>query len=326
MALMTLGPVPPGDTPRCPAIADEALFRAIVALARHASIEIHAQDADLLEAARPLLAPGTRLFVSHLPGQQWAASARACAIARRLGFQPVPHVPVRLLDSADALDRVLRQLSGQGGANEVMLVAGDYPRAAGPYADVVSALGTEMLPRLGFRRVAFAGHPEGHPKVPLAQIRAAELAKCRLAHAQGLEASLVTQFLFEAEPFLEWAVALRRASLPADLVCGLSGPATLGTLLKLAVRCGVGPSIRALGGQGAQWRNLLSVQGPEHLLSQLAAVTAAGGAPFSGVHLFGFGGFRRTVEWLAHIAGGRIRLTPQGGFEVHARQANAPDA
>lgn len=318
MPQVSAGTLPPADASPSPVVTDEALTRAIVALARAASIEIHAQDAELLESARTLLAPATRVFVSHLPGQQWAATARACATARRLGFQPVPHVPVRLLESVDALERVLRQLSGQGGATEVLLIAGDYPEAAGPYADVASALATGLLPRLGFAGVAFAGHPEGHPKVPLAQIRAAELEKCRIAQSQGLHASLVTQFLFEAEPFLDWAGSLRRASVKADLVCGLAGPATLGTLLKLAVRCGVGPSIRALGSQGAQWRNLLGVQGPERILGQLASDVASGHPRFTGIHLFGFGGFRRTVEWLANVAEGHIRLTPQGGFEIAA--------
>ena len=43
--------------------------------------------------------------------------------------------------------------------------------------------------------------------------------------AAGLEITLVTQFFFEAAPFIDWARALRVAGAEARIVAGLPGPA-----------------------------------------------------------------------------------------------------
>ena len=53
---------------------EAALVEAIVRLAREASIEINVQDVADLEPSRALLAPGTRVYVSHLPRQAWRAT------------------------------------------------------------------------------------------------------------------------------------------------------------------------------------------------------------------------------------------------------------
>ena len=75
-----------------------------------------------------------------------------------------------------------------------------------------------------------------------------------LAAEAGLEATFLTQFFFEAQPFLEWVAASRAAGTRARLVGGLAGPAGIATLFKFAIRCGVGPSIRALGARPVFFR------------------------------------------------------------------------
>jgi len=47
---------------------------------------------------------------------------------------------------------------------------------------------------------------------------------------------------------------------------------------------------------------------------KLAAGRLSGEIDFSGIHLFCFGGFLRSCEWLHDIAGGQFRLTDDGGF------------
>ncbi len=69
---------------------DAALVEAIVRLAREASIEINVQDVADLEPSRALLAPGTKVYVSHLPRQTWLATETACRAVRAAGFLPVP--------------------------------------------------------------------------------------------------------------------------------------------------------------------------------------------------------------------------------------------
>jgi methylenetetrahydrofolate reductase (NADPH) len=281
---------------------------AIAQLARECSIEMNVQDVRDLEASREFLPPGKKVYVSHLPKQTWQQTLDTVRLVSKAGFDPVPHIPVRLVDSERTLDRFL----GSAGVQEVLLIAGDYPQASGPYATVADVLRTGKLGQHGLRRVSLAGHPEGHPKVELAEIRRAEREKAQLARALGLETTLLTQFFFEAHPFLDWASQLRSDVGGVRLVGGLSGPASIATLFRYAVRCGVGPSIRALGARPTSLMKLIGDHGPEHVMRDLANEHVTRPGLFNGVHFFCFGGFLRTCDWLHRVADGRFELTDKG--------------
>lgn len=281
---------------------------AIVQLARECSIEMNVQDVPHLEASRALLPAGKKIYVSHLPKQTWQQTLDACRAASSAGFDPVPHIPVRLLEDERALDRFLAEATHNAGVHEVLLIAGDYPHPAGPYATVADVLRTGKINEHGLQRVSLAGHPEGHPKVPLAEIRRAEREKAQLAHDAGLETTLLTQFFFEAQPFLDWAGELRSNGVGVRLVAGLAGPAGVATLFRYAVRCGVGPSIRTLGARPTSLVKLIGEHGPEDVMRDLAGARVARPGLFDGVHFFCFGGFLRTCEWLRRVAQGRIEV------------------
>jgi methylenetetrahydrofolate reductase (NADPH) len=271
---------------------------AITQLARECSIEMNVQDVRELQASRTLLPAGKKVYVSHLPKQTWRQTLDACGAVSQAGFDPIPHIPVRLLDNERALDSFLAEAVRDAGVHEVLLIAGDYPHPNGPYATVVDVLRTGKLGEHGLSRVSLAGHPEGHPKVALTEIRRAERAKAQLALTLGLETTLLTQFFFEAHPFLDWAEELRSEVAGVRLVGGLSGPASIATLFRYAVRCGVGPSIRALGARPTSLVKLIGEHGPEHVMRDLASARVTQPALFDGVHFFCFGGFLRTCEWL----------------------------
>src|SRR5688572_28145402 len=255
---------------------DSSVVAEITRLAATGSVEVNVQDLGHLADSRALLAPGTRVYVSHLPNQTWDATRVMCDAVRASGFEPVPHMPVRTVDSAAALDRILAELARSSRPREVLLISGDYPAATGPFATVAQALDTGALEKHGFEHVSVAGHPEGHPTVALEEIRRSELEKPRLASSHGLGARFVTQFLFEVEPFVTWANELRSKDVRAQVVCGLAGPAKITTLFRFAMRCGVGPSIRALGARPSSVANLLGDHGPDRMLRQLAEAHVTG--------------------------------------------------
>lgn len=274
------------------------LREGIAALMRAASIEINVQDVKHLDASRTLLARGTKMYVSHLPKQRWDDTIAACHAVRAAGFDPVPHVPVRLLDDAATLDRLLAELTERARVAEVLLISGDYPQARGPYSNVLQVMRTGKLQMHGLQRISLAGHPEGHPSVSLEEIRRAEVEKASYAREIGLDATFVTQFFFESTPFLEWSRELRSRGVQARLTAGIAGPASIATLFKLALRCGVGPSIRALGARPGVIGKLLGDHDPEQLIGDLAEALTMDTAQFSGLHLFCFGGYLRTCRWL----------------------------
>ena len=173
---------------------------------------------------------------------------------------------------------------------------------------------TGLLQRYGIRRVSVAGHPEGHPRVGNEDLRAAELDKSRLAEDAGLELTFVTQFGFDAAPIIQWVRELRSRGIRNAIHAGLAGPAKLSTLLQYALRCGVGPSIRAIGGgRAASFGRLLGERGPEALVGELARARVVG-LPIEGIHLFSFGGLARTCRWIRAVEEGRFTLDEAHGF------------
>lgn len=296
-----------------------AVSSTIAQLAREASIEIGVHDLAQVEAGRAFLPAGAKVYVSFVPRQTWQESEVACRVLRRAGFDAVPHVPVRLLPDARELDRFLDNLVRDAQVREILLIAGDHSRVAGPYSRVADVLRSGLLEAHGLRRVSLAGHPEGHPSVPLEEIRRAEREKAAIAAERGLEATFVTQFFFEPAPFLNWVADLRAHGAHTRAVAGLAGPARIATLFKFAMRCGVGPSMRALGARPASLAALTGERGPQDVVRALAEARGARASDFSGLHFYCFGGFARTCEWLHQVASGRFTLDDRGGFELAAR-------
>ncbi|HTS20450.1 MAG TPA: hypothetical protein VMN79_01460 [Casimicrobiaceae bacterium] len=273
---------------------------ALAALAREASVEMTWRDAGELDACRALLAPGTPVFASHLPGQSWRQSVETCIAIRGRGFEPVPHLPVRRLASAGELESVIADLVARAQVARVLLIAGDAPRPVGPFASTLEVLATGVLAAHGIRRIFVAGHPEGHPQLAATELRRAERDKLAFAATHGIELAFLTQFVFEAGPFLRWVRMLREQGVQSRLVAGLAGPARLATLFRYALLCGVGPSIRALGDRPAQLARLVGERDPAAIAAAIARERAALGDV--GIHLFSFGGLARTCAWLQALS------------------------
>jgi methylenetetrahydrofolate reductase (NADPH) len=276
----------------------------VAALARAASVEMTWRDVDQLDRCRALLAAETAVFASHLPGQTWRQTLETCVAIRGHGFEPVPHVPVRRLADVATFERLVADLVGEAKVSRMLLIAGDSPNSIGPFSATLDALSTGVLAAHGIRRIFVAGHPEGHPQLTADALRRAERAKLAFATAHRMELTFLTQFFFDAAPFLGWARMLRAQGVHARLVAGLAGPARLMTLFKYAVRCGVGPSIRALGARPALFAKLTTERDPEPIIRAIVRARSAGELGDIGIHLFSFGGLAHTCEWLQAVGSG----------------------
>ena len=119
----------------------------------------------------------------------------------------------------------------------------------------------------------------------------------------GVAVDIVTQFCFEAPPLLDWLAALRGHGVALPVHIGLAGPASPATLLKFALRCGVGNSLRALRSQIGRFGRLLTDSDPGAVVRGLAGAPAAATAQIAGFHLFPFGGLRKSGLWLKATQG-----------------------
>lgn len=268
------------------------------------SIEVMPKTAAKIADFGAILPAGTRVYVAHIDG---TPIADMVATARRLteaGMDPMPHLPARSIPSAAALEDWLRRYRDEAGASQALLLAGGRRTPAGPFDNSMQLLETGAPDRFGFRRLHVAGHPEGNRDVdPAGGERNAMDAlawKQAVAERTDAEMAIATQFLFEAAPAVAWARRLREAGVRLPVHVGVAGPAKLQTLIKYAMMCGVGPSVRVLQRRAADVTKLMTPFTPETLLRGIAAEVAADPTlPIASAHFFPLGGIARTAEFVA---------------------------
>jgi methylenetetrahydrofolate reductase (NADPH) len=270
--------------------------RRIAALVATSSIEISPRDPLAGDPLRDLFAIDTTIFVAHPPSATCGDVVAACVRLHRAGFNAVPHVAARRLASLIAASDFLQRAASEAGVAEALVIGGDPDWPAGPFRDAASLLDSGVLECHGFDRVGFAAYPEGHPHITSQALESALGAKLALARRHGLAPSLVTQFGFEAAPIVEWIAALRARGVDCPVRIGVAGPASVVTLARFAVRCGIGASMQALARGHTAFARILTEAGPDGLITALVASEAA--APIDAVHVFTFGGVRRTAKWM----------------------------
>ena len=261
------------------------------------SLEMTAKDFDALHQAAPGIAPDTPVAITFLPGETIDARVAAAAAVRRLGFEPMPHLSARRIATLGELDTMLGRAVDEAGARRAFIVAGDPPEPAGPFADTLSIIRTGLLEKHGFRAIGVAGHPEGHPNMTGEALWHALTAKLDALDERGLGALIVTQFGFDADPFIDWLTELRARGIMAPVRIGVPGPAGIKTLLRFAARCGVGASAAVMTKYGVSITQLLGKAGPDRLVDALAARLTPAHGPVR-LHFYPFGGLVNTVEWI----------------------------
>jgi len=260
------------------------------------SLELSPRDELAGDSLRPLLPSGTTVFVNHPPSVTHHDIVAACVRLDRAGFVPVPHVAARRLSSFTQASDFLQRATAEANVQRVLLIGGD-DSPTGPFRASLDLLATGVLERTGIRAVAFAGYPEGHPAIDTQTLNAVLQAKVALAAKAGLSVSLITQFGFEARPILHWIAAQRAAGINCPVHVGIAGPASVATLAKFAIRCGVGASLRALARGHTAFARILVEAGPDALINELLAGETTE-SPIAGLHIFTFGGVRRTASWI----------------------------
>jgi len=272
--------------------------RRVTELVAGCSIEISPRDDFAGEKLRELLDPGTTVFVNHPGSVTHHDIVAACARLRRAGFNPVPHIAVRRLASFTQANDFLQRAAAEAEVKAAMIIGGDPDHPVGPFPDAYDLLASGLVEHHGLHSVAFAGYPEGHPRIASRALDEALPAKVTLARRQGLGVSLVTQFGFDAAPILRWIASLRTQDIVCPVRVGIAGPATVATLAKFAVRCGIGASLRALARGHTAFARILAEAGPDALIGALVADEDPR-SPIDSLHVFTFGGIRRTAEWIS---------------------------
>ncbi|MEZ5788965.1 MAG: methylenetetrahydrofolate reductase [Xanthobacteraceae bacterium] len=283
---------------------------------RQASFEttrLTAADRD----AAGMLAGGTSVYISAIPGRSREEQVTIAAELRACGVEPVPHIAVREFPGADAVELHLSRLAAQAGVRRLLIVGGDRAEPAGPFHGAVELIESGLLQACGIEEIGVAGYPDGHPRITAEELDRALAAKLEGAVQTGLRLHIVTQFAFAAEPILRWIERLRDLGIDHPVRVGLAGPATLSSLLRFAQICGVKTSAQALTRTGLV-KTMFGLTAPDRVIRPLAEACAGEGLGEVTPHLYSFGGLAGAIRWAMAGAAGQIDFDQAGGFTVVA--------
>ena len=204
----------------------------------------------------------------------------------------------------------IARYQGEAGVTQALLLAGGSAAPLGAFDNSMQLLQTGLFDKAGFTRLHVAGHPEGNrdidPDGGTKNVDQAIAWKQKFSETTDAEMALVTQFAFAAGPVIAWADGLRAAGVTLPIHVGIAGPARLQTLIRFAIACGVGPSLKVLQKRAMDVTKLLLPYEPGEVIADLAAHKAANpDCNIERAHFFPLGGIAASAGWAAdHGAAG----------------------
>ncbi len=262
------------------------------------SAEVTAHDKKSLEAAADVMRPGSEVYIAAIPGETEDKIVAAAVQLRRGGLVPVPHIVARNLKNRSSLDVLLRRLVAEAGLDRALVLGGDRDKPEGEFTSSLQLLETGLFQAHGIGKIGLACYPEGHPRIKDEVLEEARAQKLKAAAAAGLEVTLISQFCFDAEPVVALAERMRAQGVTQPFRVGVAGPADRAKLVKYALMCGVGASLRALRERHELAKSVMAGETPEALLSEVALARRANPAlGISSVHFFTFGSLEKSARW-----------------------------
>ena len=277
--------------------------RAVAAFLQGCSVEVMPRTAAKVEDFKAILSPGTRVYIAHIEGTPIEEMVETAKRLSADGFDVMPHFPARIIADAAVLENWIDRYQGEAGVEQALLLAGGVDKPHGTLASSMDLLETGLFGAKGFKRLHVAGHPEGNkdidPDGSDKNVMDALRWKQKFAESSDADMALATQFCFESGPVIEWADRLRAEGIDIPIHIGVAGPAKLQTMIKFAIACGVGPSLRVLQRRAADATKLLLPFTPDEFVTDLALHKAK--TPdfnITNVHFFPLGGIGKTAEWI----------------------------
>lgn len=289
----------------------------VEALLRGYSIEVMPRTAEKVADFRALLPAGTRVYIAHLEGTRIEDMVATAKRLNAAGMAVMPHFPARIIRDAAMLGDWIARYQGEADVRQGLILAGNPTAQNGAFDSSMHLLETGLFDKAGFQRLHVAGHPEGNRDIdPDGSDRMVMQAlhwKQAFGARTDADMAIVTQFCFDAAPVIRWVDRLGAEGIDLPVHIGIAGPAKLQTLIKFAIACGVGPSLKVLQKRAMDVTKLLLPYEPGEILAQLAAHKAANpDFNIAQVHFFPLGGITANATWASEHGG------------EAARPANAP--
>lgn len=303
-------------------VANGPIAQHVAKLNAQFSVEVTPRDLDHVGPIERLVPPGTAVYITYLDRTGLEGSVLAARRLAAAGMRPVPHLAARAITSHGQLDDAVRRLVTEAGVDDVLVIAGSFPDH-GPFPSSIDLLRSGVLQEHGIFAAGVAGHPEGTPDIAAGALAQAVHDKNEFALDSGMALRLVTQFAFDAAPFVAWERALRAAGNRLPVHVGLPGAVNASTLLRYGLRCGVGPSLKVLRRQAGRLSRLASAAPLFPDQTVIGVARAAAGDPghlFTAFHYFPFGALELTGRWASELGAGAFTHGHDGRLLTPSRR------
>ena len=272
------------------------------------SIEVMPRTAENIGNFKDLLPKNTRVYIAHIEGTPIDDMVKTAKRLAEDGFATMPHFPARIIKDKTTLNEWISRYQGEAGVKQALLLAGGVSKPHGEYESSMDLLETGLFDKANFKNIHIAGHPEGNkdidPDGTTKNVDAALKWKRNYQNKTDAKMAIATQFAFEAGPIIEWANSIKNAGIDIPIHIGIAGPAKLQTLIKFAIACGVGPSLKVLQKRATDVTKLLLPYEPTEVLSQLADYKAKNSDfNVTNVHFFPLGGIKTNAKWVTENCG-----------------------
>lgn len=280
----------------------------VEALLQGYSIEVMPRTAEKVDDFKALLPAGTRIYIAHIEGTPIEEMVSTASRLAADGFNVMPHFPARIIKDKATLADWIARYQGEANVKQALLLAGGVAQPHGDFSDSMQLLESDLFDQAGFERLHVAGHPEGNRDIDTdgstQNVDAALKWKNDFQSRTDAKMALATQFAFDAKPIIAWADALNDAGITLPVHIGIAGPAKLQTLIKFAIACGVGPSLKVLQKRAMDVTKLLLPYEPTDVINELALHKAANpDFNITHVHFFPLGGIKTNANWAIENGG-----------------------
>lgn len=270
------------------------------------SIEVMPKTLQKIPNLAEILPPQTRIYIAHIKDTPFSDMLTTAARIQSEGYIAMPHFPARIIKNKTELSQWV-QAYNDVGVDQALLLAGGENTPIGEFSSSIQLLETGIFDHFKFQRLHIAGHPEGNkdidPDGSDKNVMAALKWKADFAERSDAKFAITTQFCFDSNPVIEWAHKLQKENIKLPIHIGVAGPTKLQTLLKYAITCGVGASLKVLQRQALNATKLLLPFEPNDFLMQLALYKQSHpDFPIEAIHFFPLGGINASASWIkAHM-------------------------
>ncbi len=246
------------------------------------------------------------IYITYLPDASENDILETIEFVSNQKLIPIPHLPARTMKDLNHVKNFLTEIRNRTDSKKILVIGGGGNQT-GEISSSLDILESGLLTEFGFHHIGIAGHPEGSPDINQETIDQFLNKKFELSKLKNLNFELVTQFFFNAEPFITWCEKLKSENIDLPVRVGFPGPASFKTLLNFGLMSGVGNSLNFLKKNSSKVSDLLTKTSNDEMLLGLSNY-ACSDSPLKSFHCFPFGGFDKTCMWLNEVQSGSFSL------------------